>query len=347
MFREKHKPHPQRPSTVNNTNPPKKKKSALVINAEYALFVFVTTLVRLLPLHAAYSVLNFIAWSVRHFSKRHGPRTPRLILHSGFVKTQAEANKLALESLKHFAKVYVEMVKFDQIVNEDNFSEHIRVTDDPLTQEFMNPATAPQIILTTGHFGNWELAGGLHSYITKQRMMSIMRPLENPKIGRYVYARRCRYLHRSFSKNLGVRPLIQAHKAGENVTIVSDQHAVPPEGVEVKFFGHPAMAQKTPAWLYLRTHTPIAMPYLIRDDDDFHFTFHCAKMPDYQPTGNMEADIRAVAQLYTNMIEEQIRRYPTQWLWSHRRWLDCERGPYPPPAPQQKDASHDDQTPVK
>ena len=334
---------------MNTKTKMKKKKSALAINAEYGLFVFVTTLVRILPLHAAYGILNFIAWSVRHFSKRHGPRTPKLILHSGFVKTQAEANKLALESLKHFAKVYVEMVKFDQIVNEDNFSEHIRVADDPLTREYMDPATAPQIILTTGHFGNWELAGGLHSYITKQRMMSIMRPMDNPKIGRYVYARRCRYLHRSFSKEEGVRPLIQAHKAGENVTIVSDQHATDKEGVEVLFFGHPAMAQKTPAWLYLRTHTPIAMPYLVRDDDDFHFTFHCAKMQDYQATGDMEADIRAVAQLYTNMIEEQIRRFPTQWLWSHRRWLDCMRGPYPPPttAPQKKEASHDDQTSVK
>ena len=328
----------------------KKKKTALAINAEYALFVFVTTLVRILPLHAAYGMLNFIAWSVLHFSKRHGPRTPKLILHSGFVKTKEEADKLALESLKHFAKVYVEMVKFDQIVNKDNFSEHIRVADDPLTREFMDPATAPQIILTTGHFGNWELAGGLHSYITKQRMTSIMRPLENPKINRYVYVRRCRFLHKSFSKELGVRPLIQANRAGENVTIVSDQHAVPPEGVEVKFFGHPAMAQKTPAWLYLRTHTTIAMPYLIRDDDDFHFTFHCARMPDYKPTGCMEADIRAVAQLYTDMIEEQIRRYPGQWLWSHRRWLDCERGPYPPPpepASQEKEASHDDQTSIK
>ena len=330
-----------------NTQPEtkkKKKKSALAINAEYGLFVFMVGLVRVLPLHAAYALLNFVAWSVRHFGRRHGRRAPELILHSGFVKTRKEADKLALACLQHFAKVFVDMVKFDQIVNEDNFREHIRIADDPLTQEFMNPDTAPQIILTTGHFGNWELAGGLHSYITKQRMTSIMRPMDNPKIGRYVYARRCRYLHRSYPKELGVRPLIQAHKAGENVTIVSDQHAVPPEGVEVTFFGHPAMAQKTPAWLYLRTHTPIAMPYLIRDDDDFHFTFHCAKMPDYQATGNMEADIRVVAQLYTDMIEEQIRRFPTQWLWTHRRWLDCMRGPYPPqkPAPQQKEASHDE-----
>ena len=324
----------------------KPKKTALAINAEYALFMFFVTLIRVLPLHAAYAVMNSVAWSVLHFSKRHGPRTPKLILHSGFVKTEEEAKKLALASLEHFAKVVVEMVKFDQIVNKDNFSEHIRIADDPVTREFMNPETAPQIILTTAHFGNWELAGGLHSYITKQRMTSIMRPLENPKIGRYVYARRCRFLHRSVSKELGVRPLIQAHRAGENVTIVSDQHAVPPEGVEVKFFGHPAMAQKTPAWLHLRTGTVIAMPYLIRDDDDFHFTFHCARTPIYRPTGNMEADIRAVAQLYTDMIEEQIRRYPTQWLWSHRRWLDYTRGPYPPPAPSnEKEESHAEASP--
>ena len=339
---------------MNTTAKPKKKKkkkSALEINFEYGVFLCVTAVVRLLPLHAAYVLLNFIAWSVRHFNMRHGPRTPKLILHSGFVKTKAEADKLALESLKHFAKVYVEVVKFDQIVNEDNFSEYIRIADDPLTREFMDPATAPQIILTTAHIGNWELAGGLHSYITKQRMTSIMRPLENPKIGRYVYARRCRFLHRSFSKEEGVRPLIQAHRNGENVTIVSDQHAKEKEGVQVTFFGHPAMAQKTPAWLYLRTHTVIAMPYLIRDDNDFHFTFHCAKMPDYQPTGDTEKDIRAVAQLYTDMIEEQIRLHPEQWLWSHRRWLDCERGPYPPqkqnPAPREEEAHHDDQTSPK
>ena len=134
-----------------------------------------------------------------------------------------EARKIAHQSVVKFGRMIVEVLRFP-LLNRDTI--HSVVKTDGL--EYLEEAYAKGkgALMCTGHFGNWELAGGLHSYITKQRMMSIMRPLENPKIGRYVYARRCRYLHRSFSKDLGVRPLIQAHKAGENVTIVSDQHGI-------------------------------------------------------------------------------------------------------------------------
>jgi len=37
-------------------------------------------------------------------------------------------------------------------------------------------------------------------------------------------------------------------------------------------------------------------------------------------TGNNEADIVANTQLFTNVIEDVVRRYPEQWLWVHRRW---------------------------
>lgn len=307
-----------------------KKKSKLVIELEYALFISVVYLTRCLSLHAAYKMTNFFSWLTLNFNPRHGPRSIRLILHAGICNNKKDARKLALASFEHFGKVFVETVKFDQIVNEDNFSQYITCSDDPLTQQMMNPETEHQIILTTAHFGNWELAGSLHSKITGRPMTSIMRPFDNDKIGQYVYRCRHRYQHVSYSKKEGLRPLLAAHKAGRNITIVADQHAFPEEGVVVQFFGHPASTHKTPASIFLKTGTPIAMPYLIREDDDFHFKFYCAAIPEYHPTGNKEADIKAVTQLYTTMIEEQIRRFPEQWLWSHRRWLDCERGPYHP-----------------
>lgn len=307
-----------------------RKKSALVINLEYALFISVVFFTRLLPLHAAYRMTNFFAWLTLHFNPRHGPRSIRLIMHSGIRTDRKSAAELSLKSFQHFGKVFVESVKFDQIVNEVNFSQYITCSDDPLTRRMMDPETEYQMIVTTAHFGNWELAGSLHSKITGRPMTSIMRPFDNPKIGEYMYRCRHRYQHVSYSKQLGLKPLLRAHAEGHNITIVSDQHAANGEGIPVMFFGHPASTQKTPALLHLKLGTPIGMPYLIREDDDFHFKFYCAELPPFTPSGNKDEDVRTIVQLYTRMIEEQIRRFPEQWLWSHRRWLDCEREPYPP-----------------
>ena len=44
-----------------------------------------------------------------------------------------------------------------------------------------------------------------------------------------------------------------------------------------------------------------------------------------KPSGSMEQDIKTLTQMFTSAIEEEIRRDPTQWLWSHRRWLDLNR----------------------
>jgi KDO2-lipid IV(A) lauroyltransferase len=45
----------------------------------------------------------------------------------------------------------------------------------------------------------------------------------------------------------------------------------------------------------------------------------------YKPTGDKEGDIRAVTQLYTTEIEKSVARYPEQWMWAHRRWLNINR----------------------
>jgi KDO2-lipid IV(A) lauroyltransferase len=37
-------------------------------------------------------------------------------------------------------------------------------------------------------------------------------------------------------------------------------------------------------------------------------------------TGDTERDVRTVTQAYTSFFEACIRRYPDQWLWTHRRW---------------------------
>ena len=303
----------------------KKKSPAFILYIQYLFFLLGVGMFRILPLHAAWGLGRFSAWCIVVFGRKLYKRIVRHVMHSGIRTDRTEAEKLARASVLHMVKVFIEVVKFDQIVNEKNFSEFITVADDPVSREMLSPETARQIILATGHIGNWELAGGCISHVTGIPMTSIGRRLQNPWISDYFFRKRCSFEHESFSKEKGLRPLLEAWKKGRDLTIVADQHCVRSEGVEVTFFGHPARAHSTPALLQLKTGLPIGLPYLVRKDDDFHFELRSIGSFTYKPTGNKEADIKAIVQKYTDQIEQVVRQYPEQWLWAHRRWLDCGR----------------------
>lgn len=303
-----------------------KKRNPVIDGVQYFFFRIGTGIIRLLPLKSAYALARFIGRIFYLLDFKHRKRTITHILHSGILTDRKAAKKLALTNLTHMVKVFVEIVKFDQFVNSDNLHEHILVADDPVSRKFLSKETAVPILITTGHIGNWELAGGSYTVLTGIPMTSIMRPLGNKKVGEYFYRHRACFRHKTVSKEKGLRPLLRAWKEGETITIVADQHASKNEGVDVVFFGHPARAHATPALLHLKTGLPIVLVYLLRADDNFHFVFHCTEPFIFTPTGNKEADVKAICQRYTSNLEKIIRKHPEQWLWAHRRWLDCGRG---------------------
>ncbi len=292
---------------------------------QYIFFRMATGIIRFLPLKAAYALAGFTGFLFYALDFKHRNRAIQHILHSGIRTDLQEAKALARANMTHMVKVFVEIIKFDQIITPENIWEYVSIDDTPEAKKALNPENPLQTILATAHLGNWELAGGCHTVCSGLPMTSIMRPLGNKFIGDYFYSHRSSFSHKTVSKEKGLRPLLAANKAGDNVTIVSDQHANHNEGVEVTFFGHPARAHATPALLHLRTGTPIQCVYLIRLDDDFHFKFVVDDLFTYEPTGDKQADIKAICQRYTSAIERGVRQYPEQWLWAHRRWLDINR----------------------
>ncbi len=303
-----------------------KKRNVFIDNIQYFFFRLVTGIIRSCSLKTAYRLSEIVGFLFYLVDFKHRNRTIRHILHSGICTDMKSAKRLARKNLTHLVKVFVEITKFDQIVNEENYAEHVRPAKDPISQKLLSHEGAIQTIVATAHLGNWELAGSAFAFLSGIPMTSIMRPLGNPKIGEYFYRHRCSSNHKTVSREKGVRPLLVALKAGETVTIVSDQHANHREGVEVEFFGHPARAHATPALLHLKTGIPIITPYIVRVDEDFHFELHCNEPFYYEQTEDHLADVHAICQHFTTEIEKAVRAYPDQWLWAHRRWLDIERG---------------------
>lgn len=307
-------------------NKKKKTENAFLMEAEYRLFLILPLLVRALSLKQAYALANVCAWFFYLLDFKHRKRAIAHILHSGIRTTLPEARALAKANFRHMVKVFVEVVKFDQIVTPENFREHLRyASDSPELDKIMDPEHPVTAILASAHLGNWELAGNMYTIFSGQNLCSIMRPLANRKLGEYFYAHRMSRKHTTVSKEKGLRPLLAALNKGDSIAVVSDQHATSREGVEITFFGHPARAHMTVALLHLKTGHPILPILAIREDDSYHFKLTGTAPIRYTPTGDKEHDIREITQLYSNAFEELIRKYPDQWLWAHRRWLDCNR----------------------
>ena len=77
--------------------------------------------------------------------------------------------------------------------------------------------------------------------------------------------------------------------------------------------------------LSLKTGVPILVLMPRRVSDDFKFEFILSDPIIHKPTEDKEKDIREITQKFTSEIEKTVRRYPEQWLWAHRRWLDINR----------------------
>jgi len=303
-----------------------KTKSRLLIHIEYFLILIPIVVVRALPLKVAYGLSYILSIMFYYIDFRHKERAMQHILHSGIVSDRKAAAALARRNFLHFGRVAVEIAKSHQIVNEKNALEFIKQETGPeLTKVCFAPETRGPVIIVTCHLGNWELAGKAYSWLSGMRMTSIMRELGNPKLGDIIYAHREGLGHSTVSKNKGMKPLMMALKRGESVAIVADQHASTSEGVGVEFFGHPARAHSTPALLHLKTDVPIIVGALLKTGNSFQFAFRGDEVIRYTPTGDKDNDIKAITQTYTSALEALIRKYPDQWMWAHRRWLNINR----------------------
>lgn len=303
-----------------------KKKSHLVVNLEYFAALPLIWLISALPLKACYYVSGILARLFYALDFKHRRRVIQHLMHAGVAKTAGEARSLARKNFIHLGKLAVEIIKTHQIVKPENIREHFRMSCPQSTIDtFFTPGKSKQAIVVTAHFGNWELAGMGYTVLSGLPMLSIIRPLDNPRLGEHINAGRKGCNHELCPKEGALKALLGAIKDGKCVCLVSDQHASTTEGVETVFFGHPARTHASAAMLHLRTGLPIIVGVCRRIDDEFHFEYIQGDIISYAPTGDKEGDLRKVAQLYTTALEKIIAQYPEQWMWAHRRWLDINR----------------------
>jgi KDO2-lipid IV(A) lauroyltransferase len=184
------------------------------------------------------------------------------------------------------------------------------------------------VLVLTGHVGAWELSSFYHS-LAGYPMGMVIRRLDNPLVDRMVNEIRCRHGNRVLHKDDFARGLIAAMRHGETVGILMDSNMTPPQGCFVPFFGIQACTASGLARVALKTGAAVLPGFLLWEESERRYVLHFYPEIALASTGDSEADAIDNTARFTAVLEDTIRRYPSQWLWMHRRWKTRPPGELP------------------
>ncbi len=172
------------------------------------------------------------------------------------------------------------------------------------------------VILLTGHFGNWEL-GGARLAAEGFPIVVIARDANEQFTANLINQARQHHGERILARE-DLREMLRVLRDNNCLAILPDQHTAV-GGVVVDFLGRPAATPAGPATLALRTGCAIVPLFGLRRPDG---TVDGYILPAVElvETGNRDHDIVENTRILNEILGEQIKRYPEQWLWLHRRW---------------------------
>jgi len=178
------------------------------------------------------------------------------------------------------------------------------------------------VLVLTGHFGNWEVAtiAGIANYPqVRGRFHFVRRAIKPSWLDAMVTRRFNQAGFGVIGKRGSLDRILDLLAAGDVIVFPFDQHAGPPDGIEVEFFGHPAWTFKSLAIIALATGAPVLPATSWREEDGRHVLRFEEPMAPIETEDTNEA-IRRNTRAYNAVLERLILVRPEQWYWVHRRW---------------------------
>jgi KDO2-lipid IV(A) lauroyltransferase len=228
--------------------------------------------------------------------------------------SESELCNLTRRAFENIGRTFVEIARFG-VLKPEGIADLIEDQRVEMFQEIYDRGRGA--VLLSAHFGNWELLG---SWIASKGFPCtfVVGRHHNVQFDHLVVRLRRQMGVGVLYADSEVREVFRRLHRGEFICMVSDQHA-PSASVVLNFFGRPAATPKGPALFAIRNRCPVVATLLRRERYDRHVIM--VDEPIYPPdTGDQEADIQSITERYTRFFEEGIRKYPDQWLWTHRRW---------------------------
>ena len=227
-------------------------------------------------------------------------------------KSAEELKRLELDFRRWFCDLMLETIK-TLTISPSALEERISVEGTEILKSYYEQGTS--VMLVMGHWGNWELGGARFSQLPYHKLNVIYHPLENEHFDRLFIRMRTRLGNGLYPMKETVRCMLRDRGEVTATAFIADQTPSRDNAYWTTFlnqatpvfWGTEKIAQKlNRPIVYLGIDRPRRGRYIMRFE-----------LLEANPKNTSEGYI---SELHTRRLEQDIRKHPSIWLWTHRRW---------------------------
>ncbi len=279
-----------------------------------------------LPLNFLYGVGNFAAWimnNVIHYRKRE----VYINLSRSFPDASyAEIREWADDYYKHLGEIIAETIWFGGCKGRPERLRKQNIYRYTNADLLLKARKERGVICMRSHMGNWEVAGGFFEYIgdqiegqmSRDELFVAYKPMSNKVSDKIFYENRKAVLdgYEGMLKDSELLRHIIKHKERRPVyMVIGDQYPYKACHFAGTFLNQPTEGMLGAFSLAHKLGLAVVTVHEERDGRGHYLGTYEIISEDAS-----KDDPEVLMREYFKKLEEDIRKDPANWLWSHRRW---------------------------
>ena len=230
-------------------------------------------------------------------------------LNIAFPNKNKEDLELLLKRVyKHHTILIIEFLR-QRNINLNKIKIHI----DEETKGILSSNTGQ--IFMTAHIGNWEMCIPILNQFRK--VAAVVRIQNNSGGDKFIQEARQFDNTTLISMRGSKKEMMKSLLNGKILALASDQNAKE-KGTKISFFGKETSVPNGAAYFHYKTKCPIIIGFCILNKD-YSYEFKLRTL-DPISNDNIENLCIDVNTKYSLLLEEEIKKYPEQYFWFHKKW---------------------------
>lgn len=267
-----------------------------------------------LPLWISYRIADFLYYLQKYFIKYRQKVVLENLKNSFPEKTEKEIQILSNKFFRHLTSFFIESVK-GLVLTQSDFDKRIEIRNLELINRIHKEEKS--IFLLSGHIFNWEWLKGLVGHMPHDKIYAVYHAAHNKLSDEVIKKSRKNFGTIIIPMQEATQRLMEIPNDGKSLTLLIADQSPYKAAIrrEIEFLN-----QETPVFVgfdKIARKKKFAVVYV----DIF-----CPKRGHYihefkeiSPEGEFFED-GEITNKFFSLLEENIKKDPANWLWSHRRW---------------------------